>query len=149
MNRFKILYVYIIALFSTICLLSSCDKADPPFEHKANTIGYLICCDSHGGLEYSGEIEEYNAKGQLLTAGYNQAEADGGWGIITFRVPEGKIDLSRVYLKATLVYDEIVTPSFAGRHNILVTEENPDGKQFVVKSGTGTRRKYYIRGYYE
>ncbi len=143
------LYRYVICVIATLAFMTSCDKADPPFEHPTNTIGALICCDYHGGDEYVGVIEEYDSNGQRLPAGFTQAQANGGWGVITFRVPEGKIDFTRVYLKATLVYDEIVNPSFAGRHDILVTDANPDGKLFVVKSGTGTTRKYHVRGYYE
>ena len=54
------------------------------------------------------------------------------------------VDLTKVYLRATVTYDEMITPSLLGYHDI-----SGDGIIITVKSGTGTTRQYRVRGVYE
>jgi hypothetical protein len=83
----------------------------------------------------------------MVTGDFTQEEVEGGYGLITFVIPaslKDDIDLTSVYLTATLTYDEFITPTLSGKHDI-----SGDGIIITVKSGTGTTREYRVRGYYE
>lgn len=127
-------------------LLQGCEKADDEFVHTTNTISQMICKASHTGGEYRGEIYEYNSKGEIVTD-FTQEDVEGGYGLIIFKVPaslKDDVDLSSVYLVATVTYDEFITPSLTGKHDIT-----GEGIVISVKSGVGTVRNYRVRGEYE
>ena len=138
---------WILGILAMVVLTYSCAKADEEFVHRTNTISEMICKASHGGGEFQGAIYEYNANDELMTGSFNQEDIEGGYGLIIFAIPqtlEKDIDLTNIYLTATLTYDEIITPSLSGRHDIT-----GDGIIITVKSGVGTTRRYRVRGYYE
>lgn len=108
----------------------------------------MICKASHGGSDFNGEILEYDKNRNLVSGEFTQADVEGGYGVILFVIPEtlkADVDLTNIYLKATVTYDEIITPSLSGRHDITGKE----GMMITVKSGVGTTRQYRILGYYE
>ncbi len=128
-------------------LLQSCSKAEDEFIHTTNTISQMVCKASHTSGEFLGTIHEYNADGQLMSGSFTKEEIEGGYGVILFAIPkslEKDVDLTNVYLVATVTYDEFITPSLSGRHDI-----SGDGIIIQVKSGVGTTREYRVRGYYE
>lgn len=137
-------------IFSTliiVILLLSCAKADEEFVHKTNTISQMICKATDRGGEFRGAIYEYNKNDELMTGDFTQEDVEGGYGLIIFTIPqslENDVDLTNIYLTATLTYDEFITPSLSGRHDIT-----GDGIIITVKSGVGTTRRYRVRGYYE
>ena len=134
--------ILLVSLF-----VQSCAEADEEFVHRTNTISQMICKASHGGGEFIGAIYEYNKNDVLMTDHFTQEDVEGGYGLIIFAIPqtlEKDIDLTNIYLKATLTYDEVITPTLSGRHNIT-----GDGIIIKVKSGVGTTRRYRVRGYYE
>lgn len=143
------------AVFVLLCLTTSlcgCQEADPEFVHINNLISQLVARGERAGTDFIGSIYEYDANGQLLPPDFKAADAEGGSGVIVFVIPASEketIDLTKCYLRATLTYDEFIYPTMSGRHNILVTEENPNGKVFAVKSGVNTVRKYRVMGIYE
>lgn len=127
-------------------LLQSCEKADDEFVHTVNTISQMICKASHTSGEYRGEITEYNKEGKEVTD-VAKEDIEGGYGLIIFKVPislKDEVDLTSIYLVATVTYDEFITPSLAGKHDIT-----GDGIIISVKSGIGTVRNYRVRGEYE
>lgn len=140
---------------------TGCEKADPEFVHSNNFISNMVLMPvrTAGGDQITGKIYEYDKDGNLLpyfdsTKVENiPDEAWGGSGVIVFTIaPEdrNKIDLTSVFLRATLTWDEVITPSLTyKRHNILVDEEHPEGMVIAVTSGTGAVRKYRIMGIYE
>jgi len=132
---------------SIAVLLWSCAKADKEYIHDTNTISQMVCSASHGSSEFRGKIHEFDKDGNELPEGFTQQQAEGGYGIILFEISQSlsdDVDISNVYLVATLKYDESITPSLSGRHNIT-----GDGIIFTVKSGIGTTRQYRVRGYYQ
>ena len=142
----NIIGTLILSIFITISFWS-CAEADPEFVHDTNTISQMICRASHQGSAFLGEIYEYNKAGELVTEKFTQEDVEGGYGIIIFAVSkslERDVDLSNIYLVATVTYDEFITPSLTGRHDIT-----GDGIIITVKSGVGTTRQYRVRGYYE
>jgi hypothetical protein len=147
----KLLYTmkpYLLGLLITI-LLASCAKENEEFifAHKSNMITQMTCKASHSGGEFQGEIYEFSKEGQLMEASATQEELEGGYGLILFPISatlSKDIDLTSIYLKATVTYDELITPSLSGRHNI-----SGDGIIITVKSGERTKRQYRIRGYFE
>jgi hypothetical protein len=146
----KKIYKIAFGLFSVFLaafLLQGCSSPDDEFVHSTNTISQLICTASHGSSEFRGNIYEYNANKEMVTGDFTQEEVEGGYGLITFVIPaslKDDIDLTSVYLTATLTYDEFITPTLSGKHDI-----SGDGIIITVKSGTGTTREYRVRGYYE
>lgn len=147
MKRIYEMGAWILSLFLVIILSQSCAKADEEFVHQTNTISQMICKASHGGGEFKGEIYEYNKNDELMEGDFTQEDIEKGYGLILFVIPkslEKDIDLTNIYLTATLTYDEFITPSLTGRHNIT-----GDGIIITVKSGVGTTRRYRVRGYYE
>jgi hypothetical protein len=136
-----------LSIFSTIILLWGCAKADKEFVHDKNTISQMICKAMHGGGEYLGEIYEYNKADELVTGEFTQEEIEGGYGLIIFKISkslEKDVDLTNIYLTATVTFDEFITPSLSGRHDIT-----GEGIIITVKSGVGTTRQYRVRGEYE
>lgn len=134
--------------------LSGCEKAADNFIHTDNLISAMVCenARTNDAKSIVGKIYEYSKDGVLLDDGFTAEDATGGSGVIVFRVPaedRKAFDLTSVYLRATLTWDEFVTPSLSGLHNILVTDENPEGMVIAVTSGIGTVRKYRIMGIYE
>jgi hypothetical protein len=139
--------ILLILSIPMILSLWSCAKADPEFVHNTNTISQMACKASHDAGEHLGVIYEYDKDGTLVTYDFLQEEVEGGYGLILFAISESlrsDVDLSKIYLTATLTYDEFVTPSLSGRHDIT-----GDGIIITVKSGVGTTRQYRVRGYYE
>jgi hypothetical protein len=124
-----------------------CTKPDAEFVHSKNTISQMICKAIHGGGEYRGEIYEYNKAGDLMSGEFTQADIEGGYGLIIFKISkslEKEVNLANIYLVATVTFDEFITPSLSGRHDIT-----GDGIIITVTSGVGTTRQYRVRGEYE
>ena len=147
MKSLVIKKITFIMLISTTMTLWNCKKADPLFVHDSNTISQMICSARHGASEFRGSIFEYDKNETLITGEFTQTQIEGGYGIILFEVPETlqeDVDLSKIYLKATTTWDQMITPSLSGRHDIT-----GDGIIITVKSGVGTTRLYRIRGYYQ
>ncbi len=142
------------ALFLVTIGFSGCGKVDEDFVHTDNLISAMVCMNgrTNDALSIDGTIYEYDKDGQLLPADFTPEQAEGGSGVIVFIVSQHDredFDLTRVYLRATLTWDEFITPSLSGLKDILVTEENPGGLEITVTSGVGTQRKYRIMGTYE
>ena len=139
--------VWMLSVFMLTTLLQSCAKADDEFVHRTNTISQMICKASHGSGEFRGEIYEYNQNDELMSGEFTQEDIEGGYGLILFAIPkslEEDVNLASVYLVATVTYDEFITPSLTGKHDIT-----GEGIIISVKSGVGTTRRYRFRGYYE
>jgi dsDNA-specific endonuclease/ATPase MutS2 len=139
----------IILGVSMIVLLWNCAEADKEFVHDKNTISQMICRASHGASEFRGEIHEFNKDGKEVevTDDFTQEMVEGGYGIILFEISkslEEDVNLKNIYLIATLSWDESITPSLSGRHDIT-----GDGIIITVKSGIGTTRQYRVRGEYK
>lgn len=152
--------MFLMVAFATS--FTGCEKADPEFVHKNNFISGMELNTERvngGGIRIMGKIYEYDKNGNLLPSFDSSKvenipdEAWGGSGVIIFTVdPENRndVDLTSVFLRATLTWDEVITPSLTyKRHNILVDEEHPEGMVVAVTSGTGEVRKYRIMGTYE
>lgn len=139
--------ITIFSIILTSVLLWSCEKADEEFIHDSNIISQMICTASHTAGEYRGNIYEFDKNGAPLADGFTQAEAEGGYGIILFEISQSlqdDVDLKNIYLKASLTWDQSISPSLTGRHDIT-----GDGKIFTVTSGTGTTRQYRVKGEYQ
>ncbi|MCL1933308.1 MAG: hypothetical protein FWF53_05820 [Candidatus Azobacteroides sp.] len=137
---------FISGIFMMI-LLWSCDKADQEFVHDSNTISQMICKASHGSSEFRGEIHEFDKNEKEVTGEFTQQDVEGGYGIILFEISKSlqdDVNLANIYLVATLTWDQSVTPSLSGRHDIT-----GDGIIITVESGVGTTRQYRVRGYYQ
>lgn len=136
----------------TICavlLFASCAKENEEFifVHDTNLITQMISKTSHAGGEFRGEIHEFNKQGELMEPGFTQQDIEGGYGLILFPISaslESDVDLTKMYLIATVDFDEIITPSLSGRHDI-----SGDGMLIMVTSGEGTKRQYRVRAYFE
>lgn len=132
-----------------IVFVAGCAKENEEFifVHESNLITQMICKASHSGGEFRGEIYEYNKEGKLMEPGFTQEDVEGGYGLILLPISatlQNDIDLTSIYLKATVTYDEIITPSLSGRHDI-----SGDGMIITVTSGERTKRQYRVRGYFE
>ena len=137
----------VILMVSTIMLLWGCGKADKEFVHDSTVISQMICKAKHGSSEFIGTIYEYDKNGDLVAGEFTQEEVEGGYGIIIFtisRTLEDEVDLQNIYLVATLSWDQSITPTMSGRHDIT-----GEGIIIRVKSGEGTNRRYRVRGYYD
>lgn len=137
----------LIAIVSMTILLGNCDKAEKEYIHDSNTISQMVCSASHGSSEFIGEIHEFDKNGNEVSAGFTQEQVEGGYGLILFNISESlkdDVDLANVYLIATLTYDQFVTPTLSGKHDI-----SGDGIIITVKSGVGTTRQYRVRGVYQ
>jgi len=107
----------------------------------------MVCSASHGSSEFLGEIHEYDKNGNEVTGSFTQQDVEGGYGLILFHISQSlqnDVNLTNIYLIATLTWDEFVTPSLSGRHDIT-----GDGIIITVKSGVGTTRQYRVRGDYQ
>lgn len=151
----KNLKTNIIALALAFVTLGfcGCAEADPEFVHTDNFISAMVCMNgrTNDASSITGTIYEYDKDGVILQNGFTPEEAEGGSGVITFTVSQEEredFDLTRVYLRATLTWDEFITPSLSGIQNIDPTER-PEGIVVGVKSGVGKVRKYRIMGFYE
>ena len=136
----------IIAAFVAI-LLTNCVEADKEFVHDSNIISQMICRASHGSSEFRGKIHEFDKNGTEVSSGFTQKEVEGGYGLILFEISKSlqdDVDLTNIYLIATLTWDQSITPSLSGRHDIT-----GDGIIITVKSGVGTTRQYRVRGIYQ
>ncbi|MDD3038002.1 hypothetical protein [Bacteroides sp.] len=139
--------IWMLSVFMLTTLLQSCAKADDEFVHRTNTISQMICKASHSSGEFRGTIYEYNKNDEIMSGQFTQEDIEGGYGLILFAIPkslENDVNLTSVYLVATVTYDEFITPSLTGKHDI-----SGDGIIISVKSGVGTTRRYRVRGYYE
>ena len=129
------------------CFAWGCTEADSEFVHDDNLISQMVCKASHGSSEFLGEIYEYNKDGVLMSGSFTQADVEGGYGLIIFTISkslEDDVDLTNIYLTATITYDEFISPTLSGKHDIT-----GDGIIITVTSGVGTTRQYRVRGYYE
>ena len=136
-----------ILILSTSLLLWACAEADKEFVHDSNTISQMICRAVHGESEFRGDIHEFDKNGREVTGDFTQQEVEGGYGIILFEVPktlQENVDLTNIYLVATITWDQFITPSLSGRHDIT-----GDGIIITVKSGVGTTRSYRVKGEYQ
>ncbi|MDR0692296.1 MAG: hypothetical protein LBF69_04585 [Prevotellaceae bacterium] len=130
-----------------LLLFSTCVEADPEFVHDTNTISQMVCRTTPAGTDYLGVIYEYDKNENSVIGEFTQKEVEGGYGLILFAIPlslQSNVDLTTIYLRATVTYDEFITPSLSGTHDIT-----GDGIIITVKSGIGTTRQYRVRGYYE
>ena len=131
---------------SMAVLLWACVKADKEFIHDSNTLSQMICKASHGASEFRGAISEFDQNGNPVTGEFTQQDVEGGFGQIIFEIPQllkDDVDLTNIFLVATLTWDQLITPSLSGRHDIT-----GDGITITVTSGAGTTRQYMIRGIY-
>ena len=143
----KTVYQTSIMLMASVALLWSCGKADKEFVHDSTVISQMICKAKHGSSEFLGTIYEYDKGGGLIAGEFTQEEVEGGYGIIIFTISgtlEDEVNLQNIYLTATLSWDQTITPTLSGRHDIT-----GEGIIITVKSGTGTTRQYRVRGYYD
>ena len=137
-----------ILILSTLLISWACAETDKEFVHDSNTISQMICRAEHGKTEFRGSIHEFTKDGREVEESFTQEEVEGGYGLILFEIPkslETEIDLKNIYLIATLTWDQFITPTLSGRHDISGAE----GIIITVKSGVGTTRQYRVRGYYE
>jgi hypothetical protein len=128
-------------------VLWNCAEADPEFIHDTNTISQMVCRTTSTGADIPGTIYEYDKNGDLVTGEFTQNDVEGGYGLILFPTSislQNEVDLTNIYLRATVTYDEFITPSLSGTHDIT-----GDGIVITVKSGIGTTRQYRVRGFYE
>ena len=136
-----------IAVAAAIILtLYGCKEADKEFVHDSNTISSMVCRGKVLGTEITGSIHEFDKNSVEITGDFYQEDVEGGSGLIIFRVPSiwnEEIDLTNVMLLARLTWDQIITPSLMGRHDIT-----GEGIVITVTSGAGTKRQYRIRGEY-
>ena len=142
-----ILFPMSLVLVILCCRCESPDE-DLIFVHDSNLISQMVCKASKGSTEYLGDIYEYNEDEELISSEFTQEDVEGGYGLILFRISqslEDDIDLTSVYLTATLTYDEMISPTLSGRHDI----SGEEGIIIKVTSGVNTTRLYRIRGYYE
>ena len=143
-----------ILILSMTLMLWACGEADKEFVHDSNTISQMICKMVHDGSEFRGDIHEFDRNGQEVIGSFTQEDVEGGYGLILFEVSkslEDDIDLTRIYLVATLSWDQFIEKidppgeqGLSGRHDIT-----GDGIIIQVKSGVGTKRQYRVRGYYQ
>jgi len=140
--------ILILTVSMAISMWSCADvNEEYVFVHDTNTISQMICKASHNAGEFRGEITEFNKNGDIIERNFTQEDVEGGYGLILFAIPkslENDVDLTSVYLIATVTYDEFITPSLSGKHDIT-----GEGIIITVKSGVGTTRQYRIRGFYE
>ena len=135
-----------ILIISMTVLFWSCAEADEEFVHDSTIITQMICRAQHGGTEFRATILEYDKNGNLITGEFTEKDVEGGYGRAIFEVSqslEDEVDLTNVYVTATLSWDQFITPTLSGRHDIT-----GDGIVITVKSGTGTTRSYRIQGEY-
>lgn len=148
MKTSYIIWNIIITVIITLAMSSCADVNEEfVFVHDTNTISQMICKASHSGSEFRGEITEFDKEGNIVVGDFTQDDIEGGYGLILFVIPkslENYIDLTNVYLIATVTFDEFISPSLSGRHDIT-----GEGIIITVTSGIGTTRQYRVRGYYE
>lgn len=148
MNAIYKIGILILSISMSVSLSNCADENEEyKFVHDVNTISQMVCKASHSSGEYRGEIYEFTKDGVMIEGSFTQQDVEGGYGLILFPIAkslEKDVDLTNIYLKATITYDEFITPSMSGRHDIT-----GEGVIITVKSGVGTTRKYRVRGYYE
>lgn len=137
----------LLLCLSIAFLAWSCAEAEEEFVHSSNVIKNISCQATQGGSQFVGVIHEYDKDGNLVEAPFTQEDVEGGYGLVLFAVSKSlsdEVDLTNVYLTAGLEYDQMITPSLSGKHDI-----SGEGMTIEVKSGVGTVRYYRLRGYYE
>lgn len=148
MKTTKIFGILILAITMVTSMWSCADvNEEYVFIHDSNVISQMICKASHSSGEFRGEITEFNKNGDIVEGTIIQENIEGGYGLILFEIPkslENDIDLTNVYLIATVTFDAFITPTLSGKHDIT-----GDGIIITVKSGVGTTRQYRVRGFYE
>jgi|SRR5690606_2016029 len=132
-----------------VMVVSACEKENEEFifAHENNLISQLIASVSHSGAEFRGEIHEFNRDGERMESSFTLEEVKDGYGLILVPISkslEKDVDITNMYLRATVTYDAIISPSLSGRHDI-----SGEGLIITVTSGERTKRQYRIRGYYE
>jgi hypothetical protein len=148
-SKMKTIYKTGLLLLSVFMAMAgwSCVEPDAKFAHYTNTISQMVCRTSPSGSDYLGTIYEYDKDENIVTGAFTQKDVEGGYGQILFPISislQNDVDLTKIYLRATVTYDEIITPSLSGTHDIT-----GEGIVITVKSGVGTTRQYYIKGSYE
>jgi hypothetical protein len=142
-NKIRLLMIGLFMAFTGW----NCAEPDPEFVHNTNTISQMVCRPSPAGVDQMGTIYEYDEDGEPVVGAFTQNDVEGGYGLILFAISaslQNDLDLTKVYLRATVTFDEFITPSLSGQHDIT-----GDGIIITVKSGVGTTRQYRVRGYYE
>ena len=152
MKNQKLKIGIVLSLFFTL-ILCGCPTADEEFVHDSNTIAQMMCrATKGGGSEFIADIFEFDKNEKPVLGEFTQEEVEGGYGIISFIVPatlKDEIDLKNVYLVANLSWDQFISPSLSGRHNILWDETTDEGGIYItVTSGVGTKRPYRVIGHY-
>lgn len=142
---------YLTRCFGMFALLLFCacakENEEYIFIHENNLITQLVCSASHSSGEFRGEIHEYNKEGERMEGNFTLEDVQDGYGLILVPISktlENDVDLTNIYLRATVTYDAIISPSLSGRHDI-----SGEGLIITVTSGENTKRQYRIRGYYE
>lgn len=130
-------------------IVSACEKENEEFifVHENNLITQLIASASHSSGEFRGEIYEFNRDGEQMEGSFTLEDVKDGYGLILVPISktlENDVDLTNIYLRATVTYDAMISPSLSGRHDI-----SGEGMIVTVTSGERTKRQYRIRGYYE
>lgn len=155
MKKYIKYMMHALAAMAMVATLNSCKDADPEFVHTDNLIQQLNMSTTLQGTQYSFAIDEYDAQGNLVDADEVTAErVAGGYGMAHIEFPitqVNDIDLTQVYITATVGYDVIITPSLSGmKHDITATDEDGNLTGFVisVKAGSGKVRKYRVYGYF-
>lgn len=157
MNTMKKYIKYIMHVVVAVTMattLNSCHDADPEFVHTDNLIQQLYMMTTLQGTQYPFTIEEYDAQGNLVTEDITAERVAGGYGMahITFPITQvNDIDLTQVYITATVGYDVIITPCLSGmKHDITAKDEDGNLVGFVikVKAGSGKVRQYRVYGYF-
>jgi small nuclear ribonucleoprotein (snRNP)-like protein len=137
-----------IIIISMAILLWNCAEADKEFVHDSTTISQMICRAKSDGTEFRATIVEYDKNGnQILTDEFTEKDVTGGYGRVFFEVSQSmidEVDLTNILVIATLSWDQTITPTLSGRHDIT-----GEGIVITVKSGIGTTRSYRIQGEYK
>lgn len=130
-------------------IFAGCAKENEEFIfiHDNNLISQMICKPSHAGAEYRATIHEFDKEGNRMTGSFTREDVKDGYGLILFPISkslENDVDIKSLYLRASVSYDAIITPTLSGKHDI-----SGDGIIITVTSGEDTKRQYRVRGYYE
>lgn len=151
MNNIIKTSLIILAAALSAMAFTGCHKADSEFVHTDNLINHLYMTTSLQGTQYAFTIEEFDAKGVLVTDSITAERVAGGYGLAHIEFPlsqKDEIDLTQVFLQADVSYDVIVTPGLVGRHNIIKKNDagEVEGVLLYATGGNGKVRKYRVTG---
>lgn len=146
-NFHKVLFVFTIIIGSILFQNCAKENEDYIFKHESNLISQMVLKASQTSGEYQGEIHEFDKDGNMMDGAFTQEDVEGGYGLILFPISkslENDVNITHVYLRATITYDAMITPTLSGIQDI-----SGDGIIITVTSGEKTKRQYRVRGYYE